>query len=100
MLRYTCEQGRTGRRALVNSILQVEAFASTAKVQGNMHALQEIHLIIGQYLILFQDPVEAVAIDRVISRFVVYKDATLTLLFLERSQTLREQENVYACAHA
>jgi len=84
----------------VNSILQVEAFASTAKVQGIMHALQEIHLIIGKYSLLLQDPVEAVAIDRVVSRLVVYKNATLTLLLLERSESLSEQENVYACAHA
>jgi hypothetical protein len=45
----------------VNSILQVEALASTPKVQSIMHALQEIHLIIGKYVFLLQDPVEAVA---------------------------------------
>ncbi len=41
------EQGQTDRRTLVNSILQVEALASTPKVQSIMHALQEIHLVVG-----------------------------------------------------
>ncbi len=50
----------------MNSILQVEALTSTPKVQSIMHALQEIHLVIGKYVFLLQDPVEAVAIDRVI----------------------------------
>lgn len=77
------EQGRTDRRALVNSILQVEALASTPKVQSIMHALQEIHLVVGKYVFLLQDPVEAVAIDRVIGRFVVYENATFPLPFLE-----------------
>jgi hypothetical protein len=67
----------------VNSILQVEALASTSKVQSIMHTLQEIHLIIGKYAFLLQDPVEAVAIDRVISRFVVYEGATFILMFIE-----------------
>ncbi len=77
------EQGRTDRRTLVNSILQVEALASTPEVQSIMHALQEIHLVVGKYVFLLQDPVEAVAIDRVVGRFVVYEDATFTLPFLE-----------------
>jgi hypothetical protein len=67
----------------VNSILQVEALTSTAEVQSIVYALQEIHLVIRKYLFLLQDPVEAVAIDRVIGRFVVYEDATFTLPFLE-----------------
>jgi hypothetical protein len=41
-----------------------------------------------------------VAIDRVIGRLVVYEDATFTLPFLEWFETLRKQENVYACTHA
>jgi hypothetical protein len=94
------EQGRTDRRALVNSILQVEVFASAAKVQGIMHSLHKIHLIISKYLLLLQDPVKAVVIDRVVSRLVVYKDATFILIFLERSQALGVKDNVYACAHA
>jgi hypothetical protein len=32
------EQGRTDRRTLVNSILQVEALTSTPRVQSIMHA--------------------------------------------------------------
>jgi hypothetical protein len=77
------EQGRTDRRTLVNSILQVEALTSTSKVQSIMHALQEIHLVVGKYVFLLQDPVEAVAIDCVIGRFVVYEDATFILMFIE-----------------
>ncbi len=34
-------------------------------------------------MFLLQDPVETVAIDRVIGRFVVYKDATFILIFIE-----------------
>jgi hypothetical protein len=59
-----------------------------------IHALQEIHLIIGKYVFLLQDLVETVAIDCVISRLVVYKDATFILIFLDSSQTLGEHENV------
>jgi hypothetical protein len=70
------EQGRTDRRTLVNSILQVEALASTPKVQCIMHTLQEIHLVIGKYVFLLQDPVEMVAIDCVVGRLVVYEDVT------------------------
>jgi hypothetical protein len=77
------EQGRTDRRTLVNSILQVEALASTSEVQSIMHALHEIHLVVGKYIFLLQDPVEAVAIDRVVGRLVVYEDATFSLPFLE-----------------
>ncbi len=51
-------------------------------------------------MFLLQDPVEAVAIDRVVSRLVVYKDTTFILMFLEWFETLRKQENVYACTHA
>ncbi len=47
-----------------------------------MHALQETHFFIRKYVFLLQDPVEAVAIDRVIGRLVVYKDATFILMFL------------------
>ncbi len=77
------EQGRTDRRTLANSILQVEALASTPKVQSIMHALQEIHLVVGKYVLLLQDSVEAVAIDRVIGRLVVYENAKFILMFLE-----------------
>jgi cytochrome c oxidase assembly factor CtaG len=45
----------------VNSILHVKTLTSTAKVQSIIHALQEIHLILGGYMFLLQDPVEAVA---------------------------------------
>ena len=65
-----------------------------------MHALQEIHLVVGKYVFLLQDPVEAVAIDRVIGRFVIYEDATFILMFIEWFETLCKQENVYACTHA
>jgi hypothetical protein len=41
------EQGRTNRTTLMNFILQVEALTSTPKVQSIMHALQEIHLVVG-----------------------------------------------------
>jgi hypothetical protein len=67
----------------VDSILQVKALSSTPKVQSIMHALQEIHLVVGKYVFLLQDAVEAVAFDRVIGRFVVYKDATFILMFIE-----------------
>jgi hypothetical protein len=77
------EQGRTDLRTLVNSIFQVEALASTPKVQSIMHALQEIHLVVGKYLFLLQDPVEAVAIDCIVGRLVVYENATLILMFIE-----------------
>jgi hypothetical protein len=60
------KQGQSDRRTLVNSILQVEALSSTVQVQSIMHALEEIQLVIGKYLFLDQDPVEAVAIDRII----------------------------------
>jgi hypothetical protein len=53
-------------RTLVDSILQIEALTSTSKEQSVMHALQEIPLVVRYYAFLFQDPVEAVAIDRVI----------------------------------
>ncbi len=49
------EQGRTDWRTLVNSIFRVEALVSTPKVQNIMHALQEIHLIVGYYMFLLQD---------------------------------------------
>ncbi len=68
------EQGRIDRRTLVNSIYKVEALTSTAEIQSIMHALQEIHFVVGKYVFLFQNPVETVAIDRVIGRFVIYKD--------------------------
>jgi hypothetical protein len=77
------EQGRTDRRTLVNSILQVEVLASTPKVQSIMHAVQEIHLVIGKYAFLLQDPVEAVAIDCVVGRLVVHENATFILIFIE-----------------
>ncbi len=77
------EQGRTDQRTLVNSILQVEALTSTPKVQSIMHALQEIHFVVGKYVFLLQDRVEAVAIDRVIGRFVVYENDTFILMFIE-----------------
>jgi hypothetical protein len=77
------EQGRTDRRTLMNTILQVEALSSTPKVQSIMHALQEIHLVVGKCMFLLQDPAEAVAIDRVIGRFAVYENATFILIFLE-----------------
>ncbi len=48
-----------------------------------MHALQEIHLVIGKYVFLLEDPVEAVVIDRAIGRLVVYENATFNLMFLE-----------------
>jgi hypothetical protein len=48
-----------------------------------MHVLQEIHLVIGKYAFLLQDPVEAVAIDRVLGRLVVYENAAFTMPFLE-----------------
>jgi hypothetical protein len=48
-----------------------------------MDELQEIHLVIGKYLFLLLDPVEAVAIDRFVGRFVVYEDATFILMFIE-----------------
>jgi hypothetical protein len=67
----------------VNSVLQVEALTSTPKVQSIVHALQEIHLVVRKYMFLLQDRVEAVAIDRVTSRFVVYEDAKLFLMFFE-----------------
>ncbi len=41
------KQGRTDRRTLMNSILQVEALASTPKVQSIMYAVQLIHLFVG-----------------------------------------------------
>jgi hypothetical protein len=77
------EQGQTDRRTLLNSILQVEALTSTSKVQSIMHTLQEIHLVVGKYVFLLQDPVEAVAIDRVVGRLVVYENATFILMFIE-----------------
>ncbi len=67
----------------MNSVLQVEALTSTPKVQSIVHALQEIHLVVRKYMFLLQDRVEAVAIDRVTSRFVVYEDAKLFLMFFE-----------------
>jgi hypothetical protein len=67
----------------VNSILQVEALNSTPKLQSTVYILQEIHLFVGKYAFLLQDLVEAVVIDRAISRFVVYEEATFILIFLE-----------------
>jgi hypothetical protein len=83
ILNIHIEQGRTDRRVLVNSILQVEALASTLKVKSIMHALQKIQFVIGKYVFLLQDPVEAVAIDCVIDQFVVYEDATFILMIIE-----------------
>jgi hypothetical protein len=77
------EQGRTDKRTLVNFILQVEEITSTAEVQSIMHALQEIHLVIGRYVFILQDPVEAVMIDDVVGQFLVYEDAIFILMFLE-----------------
>ncbi len=51
----------------MNSILQVEAFTSTEEVQSMVDALQEIHLVVGKYVFLLKYPVEAAAIDRIIS---------------------------------
>jgi hypothetical protein len=48
-----------------------------------VYALQEIHLVVGKYAFLLQDPVEAVAIDHAIGRLVVYERATFILLFIE-----------------
>jgi hypothetical protein len=48
-----------------------------------MYVLQEIHLIVREYVFLLQDTLEAAAIDRVISRFVVYKDEPFILMFLK-----------------
>jgi hypothetical protein len=69
------EQGWSDRRALVDSILELEALSSTAEVQRIVHALNEIHLAVAKYMFLLQDPVEAVAIGRVLGRFVVYEDS-------------------------
>jgi hypothetical protein len=76
------EQGQTDRRILVNSILQVESLSSTAEVQSIVQALQEIHLVVGKYVFLLEDPVEAVAIDLFIGRFVIYEDTTFILKFI------------------
>jgi hypothetical protein len=77
------EQGWTDRRTLVNSILQVEALASTPKVRSIMSASYKFHLVLGKFVFLLQDPVEAVAIDRVVGQLVVYEDASFVLMFLE-----------------
>ncbi len=77
------EQDQTDGRNLVYSILQLEALSSTAEVQSIMHALQEIHLVNRNYMFILHNPVETVEVDRVIGRFVVYKDATFILMFLE-----------------
>ncbi len=82
------EHGRNDRRTLVNSILQVEAWFSRAKVQSTMYALQKIHLVVGHYVFLFQDPIEVVVIDRAIGRFVVYEDVKFTFPLLEWFETL------------
>jgi hypothetical protein len=55
----------------------------TAEVQGIMQTLQEIHLAIRKYMFILQDLVEAVAIDCVVGRFVVYENVTFILMFLE-----------------
>jgi hypothetical protein len=77
------EEGRTDRRILVKSILQIEALTSTSKVQSIMHTLQKIHLVVRKYVFFLQDPVEAVTIDPVIGRLLVYEEATFVLVFLE-----------------
>ncbi len=46
------EQGRTNRRTLVDSILQVEALNFKSKLEYIVHALQEIHLVVGNYVFL------------------------------------------------
>ncbi len=46
------EQGRTDRKTLANSILQVEMLTSTSKVQSITHALQEIYFVVGKYALL------------------------------------------------
>jgi hypothetical protein len=48
-----------------------------------MYALQKIHLVVGHYVFLFQDPIEVVVIDRAIGRFVVYEDVKFTFPLLE-----------------
>jgi hypothetical protein len=93
------EQGRTDRRTLVNSILQVEDLTSTPKVQSMTHALQEIHFVVGKFTFLLQDQVEAVAIDRIIGGFIVCENAKFILMFLDLFGSLCKQENVYACNH-
>ncbi len=67
----------------MSSILPVEMLTFTAEVQGIMQTLQEIHLAIRKYMFILQDLVEAVAIDCVVGRFVVYENVTFILMFLE-----------------
>jgi hypothetical protein len=93
------EQDQADKITLVNSILQLEAFSSTFELQSIMHIFQEIYLIIRKCMFLLQDSVEAVAIDDVISLFVVYEDATFILMFFDRFETLCKQDNVYTCTH-
>ncbi len=95
------EQSRTDWRPLVDSVPQVEALASrTREVKGIMHTLEEIHLRRRENVLLLQDPVEPQAVNCVIGRFVVYKDATLPLPLERGAEFLREQEDVDARAHA
>ncbi len=51
-------------------------------------------------MFFLQDSVEAVAIDCVVGRFVIYEDAAFILIFIEWFETLYKQENVYAFTHA
>jgi hypothetical protein len=54
---YTLSKAELIWETLLNSILHVEALNYTAEVQNIVYALQEIHLVVGKYLFLLQDPI-------------------------------------------
>jgi hypothetical protein len=65
----------------VDAILEVKTLAIALQIHGIVNLFHKVYLATGQNFLFFIYAVEQIAIDGIVSRFLFYGDAILSLLF-------------------